>query len=146
MSNPTEHPDPILSGQQCPYCGGLSEYVDSTVIYGRSYGMIYLCKPCDAYCGVHKGTNIALGRLANRQLRELKKQAHLYFDALWQPPTAKMTRKEAYRWLRDKLGTAKNETHIGMFTEQQCRDTVEFSKQLLDANNNLVINQTWTTK
>ena len=31
--------------------------------------MIYICKPCDAYVGVHKGTDKALGRLANKELR-----------------------------------------------------------------------------
>lgn len=35
--------DGILSGKICPYCGNRTEYVDSSVIYGRSYGMIYLC-------------------------------------------------------------------------------------------------------
>lgn len=48
----------------CDYCGGPTEYVDSSVIYGRSYGMIYLCRPCRAYVGVHRGTNKPLGRLA----------------------------------------------------------------------------------
>ena len=32
----------ILSGKICPYCGKPTEYVDSSIIYGRSYGMIYL--------------------------------------------------------------------------------------------------------
>ena len=30
----------------CPYCGRQAEYVDSKVIYGRSYGMAYLCRKC----------------------------------------------------------------------------------------------------
>ena len=41
----------------CPYCGQQAEYVDSKVIYGRSYGMAYLCRNCDAYVGVHRGTD-----------------------------------------------------------------------------------------
>ena len=51
--------DGILSGKICPYCGNRTEYVDSSVIYGRSYGMIYLCWDCMAYVGVHKGTDRA---------------------------------------------------------------------------------------
>lgn len=129
---PKEHTDPILSGKQCPYCNGKSELVDSSVIYGKSYGMIYLCKPCNAYCGVHKGTTIALGRLANKKLRELKKQAHLYFDMTWDGKTGVMARTEAYGWLSALLGISKDETHIGMFTEKQCEDTIYFSKQLLN--------------
>lgn len=36
----------------CPYCEKPAEFVDSSVIYGRSYGMIYLCRKCGAYVGV----------------------------------------------------------------------------------------------
>lgn len=72
--------DELLTGKICPYCGRSTEYVDSSVIYGRSYGMIYLCRDCRAYVGVHKGTDQALGRLANAELREAKKEAHFYFD------------------------------------------------------------------
>ena len=69
--------DEIIAGKICPYCGKPTEYVDSSIIYGRSYGMIYLCRDCRAYVGVHKGTDQALGRLANAELREAKKEAHL---------------------------------------------------------------------
>lgn len=33
----------------CPYCQSPARLADSAEIYGRSYGPIYLCKPCDAY-------------------------------------------------------------------------------------------------
>lgn len=39
----------------CDYCGKRAEFVDSKVVHGRSYGMIYLCRHCMAYVGVHKG-------------------------------------------------------------------------------------------
>ena len=55
--------DGILSGKICPYCGNRTEYVDSSVIYGRSYGMIYLCWDCMAYVGVHKGTAVSYTHL-----------------------------------------------------------------------------------
>ena len=44
----------------CDYCGRRAEFVDSKVIYGKSYGMIYLCRCCPgyAYVGVHKGTDL----------------------------------------------------------------------------------------
>ena len=59
----------------CDYCGRETEYVDSKVIYGKSYGKIYLCRNCMAYVGVHKGTDKPLGRLANAELRNWKKAA-----------------------------------------------------------------------
>jgi len=116
----------ILSGKICPYCKQKTEFVDSEIIYGKSYGMIYLCKPCDAYCGVHKGTDVALGRLANKELREWKKKAHHYFDVLWQ--STLMTRSEAYDWLSKNMGIEKAHTHIGMFNVDSCTKVVELSK------------------
>ena len=104
----------------CPYCGLRAQYIDSAVIYnGQSYGMIYNCFPCDAYVGVHKGTDIPLGRLANKELRQWKNTAHAYFDPLWK--SGDMTRREAYYWLSEKMNLPKNETHIGMFDVEQCK-------------------------
>jgi len=73
----------IITGKKCPYCKKSTEYVDSDVVYRKSYGMIYLCRACNAYVGVHKGTDKAKGRLANKELRFHKKEAHRYFDNLW---------------------------------------------------------------
>ena len=103
--------DDVLSGKICPYCGNPTEYVDSSVIYGRSYGMIYLCRDCRAYVGVHKGTDQALGRLANAELREAKKDAHL--------------------WLSIQLGIPREICHIGMFDVKDCKRVVELCKPLI---------------
>ncbi|ACU61319.1 DUF3268 family zinc-finger domain-containing protein [Chitinophaga pinensis] len=118
--------DPVLSGQKCPYCGRKTVYVDSAEIYALSYGMIYLCRPCNAYCGVHKGTDIALGRVANATLRNLKKEAHSHFDQLWKQKG--MTRKNAYKWLSSSMDIPKDLTHIGMFDEEQCRKVINLCK------------------
>ena len=117
----------IFKGKICPYCKGSTQYVDSAVIYGRSFGMIYLCKPCDAWCGVHKSeSQRALGRLANAELRELKKQAHAAFDPLWK--TGKMSRTQAYKQLSNYLKIEKRFTHIGMFSPKTCLRVIEFTK------------------
>ncbi len=127
----------------CPYCNEPSKYVDSREVYGRSYGMIYLCRPCDAYVGVHKGTDKPLGRLANKQLREWKKMAHAAFDPLWK---AKFIRRRAenpeykkhyargsgYKWLAGQLGIDGKDCHIGMFDVDMCRRVV-----------NLINNKEW---
>lgn len=130
MSRPTRSDDPIKNGSQCPYCNGLTAYVDSKVIYGKSYGMVYICRPCGAWVGVHKGTNIALGRLANESLREAKKEAHKYFNLIFE--TGAMTRTESYDWLCGMLQIRRDETHIGMFDEELCRQTIVASKQFLN--------------
>lgn len=120
----------ILAGKICPYCGKPTEFVDSSVVYGQSYGMIYLCSPCGAYVGVHKGSDRSLGRVAQKTLRNMKHQAHEYFDKIWQ--LGYMKRAQAYQWLSNVLNIPPDYTHIGMFSEITCLRTINFSKQLLN--------------
>jgi len=134
----------ICHAKICPYCGEKPEFVDSSVIYGQSYGMIYLCSPCDAYVGVHKGSDKALGRLANKELREAKKKAHFYFDKLWKAKVQiginedsgrksgkryiawrSKCRSGAYKWLSEAMSIDPEFTHIGMFDIENCGKVVE---------------------
>ena len=118
----------VYSGLVCPYCGGATRQADSAEIYhGVSLGMIYLCKPCNAYVGCHKGTTLSMGRLANADLREAKKQAHHYLDQLWQPKVYK--RPMVYNWLSESLGINREFTHIDMSNVKQCEKIVELSIQ-----------------
>lgn len=129
----------ILSGKKCPYCLGDTEYIDSSEVYGKSYGMIYLCRPCNAYVGTHKTTGESLGRLANEELREAKKEAHHYFDQIaktnlinkvWKKFIPNISnRKKAYLWLSKSLKIDKDECHIGMFDVEDCRRVVELCKK-----------------
>lgn len=121
------------TGKRCPYCNSKPVYVDSLEVYGVSYGMIYLCRPCSAWVGVHAGTSIPLGRLANEELRESKKLAHLYFDNLWHRRIKQGVRKQeartlAYKWLSRQMGVNIKRCHIGMFDVEQCLKVVEVCK------------------
>lgn len=109
----------------CDYCGRKAEFVDSKIIYGKSYGMIYLCRNCMAYVGVHKGTAKPLGRLANAQLRYWKKRAHASFDPLWKYGRFKGSRNAAYAWLAKSLNLPVEETHIGMFDVGMCKRVIQ---------------------
>lgn len=121
----------INSGRVCPYCGLRSELIDSAEVYhGRSYGLMYICRPCNAYVGCHKGTYRALGRLANAELRQAKNQAHEAFDKLWKSKA--MNRHQAYRWLSESLGVDPNFCHIGMFDVEQCQKVVTESKRYME--------------
>ncbi|EKC46894.1 hypothetical protein LEA_19644, partial [human gut metagenome] len=109
----------------CPYCGRVAKYVDSSVIYyGHSYGMAYLCRPCNAYVGVHSGTDRPKGSLANAELRGWRKATHARFDPLWQDGPFKK-RNAAYRWLSEQMELPIEQTHIGMFTVEQCKAALE---------------------
>ena len=119
----------ILKGKICPYCEKETEYVQSTEVYDRDYGMIYLCRPCGAWVGVHKGTDAAKGRLANAELRDWKIKAHASFDKLWkrylQLGTPKhKARNSAYQWLADRMGIEAKDAHIGMFDIEECKNTI----------------------
>ncbi|MGL4631546.1 MAG: zinc-finger-containing protein [Leadbetterella sp.] len=120
----------ILEGKICPYCRIESILLDSSVVYKSSYGMIYFCPNCKSYCGCHKGTNKSLGRIANRELREMKKDAHRYFDFIWE--SGIMSRRDAYRKLSIYLGLPIEYTHIGMFSTETCKKVIEFSKEIIN--------------
>lgn len=116
----------------CPYCGRRAEFVDSAEVYhGRSYGMIYLCRPCDAYVGCHEygDGDVPKGRLANAELRRWKIAAHNAFDPLWMRGPFKRRRNAAYAWLAEQMGLPKEETHIGMFDVAQCKQVIQICKE-----------------
>lgn len=113
----------------CPYCGNECQLVNGKKIYGRDAPLhqvlrnFYLCEPCKAYVGVHKGTTIAYGTPAKRELRWKRKSLHSHFDRLWRDP--RIARQLAYFWLSRKMGLPLEETHIGMFDEKQCDMALE---------------------
>lgn len=49
--------------------------------------------------------------------------AHQAFDQLWLG--GKMSRREAYKWLAKQLKISREECHIKLFNERQCRIVVE---------------------
>jgi hypothetical protein len=110
---------------KCPYCLNMAVLVDSIEVYRRSYGLIWLCRRCDAYVGTHKNspTHAPLGRLANAELRMWKMRAHAAFDYTWQ--SGKMTRKQAYAKMAEVLNMTKAEAHIGKFNVDECRRLVD---------------------
>ena len=137
---PTQKVIDILHGKICPYCGKDSKYVDSKIVYGESYGMIYRCDDCDAHVGVHKRTDKALGRLANEELRRYKSKVHELFDPLWRsgkindiwpkyiPDTS--NRNKAYKWLARQLEIKEEFCHIGMFSKRYCKRAINILKNL----------------
>ncbi len=124
----------IRCGKICPYCGRETELIDSAEIYGGvSYGWIYICRPCDAYVGCHRNSTLALGRLANAELRQAKKKAHHYFDQIHK--NGLMGRQKSYRLLSEQLNIEKKITHIGMSDVAQCERIVDISINFLRENN-----------
>jgi hypothetical protein len=91
----------------------------------------WVCKPCDAYVGCHPGTIKPLGRLADAQLRTLKRMAHAEFDPIWKDGL--ITRGQAYSWLAGELGMEKSSCHIGEFSEERCIQVIKACKKFKGA-------------
>lgn len=113
----------------CPYCGKNAEYIDSRIVYGKSYGMIYLCRDCGAYVGCHRSSKRPLGRLADAELRKWKQRAHSCFDWLWKG--RHMSRGAAYRWLAEQMNLDTKEAHIGLFDVKQCKQVIKLAQHFL---------------
>src|SRR5690606_15084127 len=121
----------INKGLICPYCGGKSEHADSAIVYGFSAGMIYVCRPCGAWVGTFKGfPSVAIGRLANRELRETRRRAYEHFECLYK--RGHMPKSQAYQWLAKQLRIPAKECHLGWFDLKQCQKVIEVSKKFLN--------------
>jgi hypothetical protein len=113
---------------KCPYCNSEANLVTGYEIYPHRPDLADLkawaCRPCDAWVGTHKNSpeHKPLGRLANAELRKAKMAAHAVFDPLWK--SGRMSRKEAYSMLSEKMSIPKDQAHIGMFDVDQCRAVV----------------------
>ena len=111
----------------CPYCQTNATLIDSAEIYhGKSYGMAWICRPCNAYVGCHKNSrnHMPLGRLANAELRESKKAAHAAFDTIWKGG-GQGARTKAYAWLARTLSIHPEKCHIGMMDVDTCNRVIE---------------------
>ena len=99
----------------CNCCGGKVVYIENRQIYGRRYGSgyCYFCTCCGAYVGTHAyAPQIAMGILADRDMRELKMFCHNIFDKMWKD---QRSRTRAYRCLSKAMNITFNECHFGYF-------------------------------
>lgn len=106
-----------------PYCGSIAILRDASYVYGNKAkdGKLYVCShfpQCNSYVGVHPGTTNAKGKLANKELRQKRIQAHRVFDQIWLNHI--FTKSEAYRWIADKFCLTAKEAHIGEFSTYMC--------------------------
>jgi len=117
----------------CNYCNQPAALVKSSAVYGPnspSYGYMWLCRPCSAYVGCHRGTTTALGSLANYADREWRKKAHAAFDPIWlEMMHVKRLRKHtarhaAYTWLAEQLGIDREACHMAYFNADECKRVI----------------------
>ena len=113
--------------KKCPFCGGGIKYTSNAEIYGKEYGngKCYLCRNCDAYTGVHKNTNIAIGIIANKKMRNLRNQCHHIFDTLWK--NAKERNKLYYK-LSQLMNISREHCHFGHFDTEELEQALKILK------------------
>lgn len=118
----------------CPYCRAESFLVSGKEIYPRRKDLykksFYQCKPCDAYVGCHTGTDKPLGRLANRELRKAKIEAHASIDPIWK--SGQLHRSKVYKILAKLLEIPPTSCHIGMFDVDMCKKVVSVSVHITE--------------
>ena len=122
-----------MKPQRCPFCRSSVSLIDSAQVYGCSYGFIYLCDAypkCDAKVGCHPGSIIALGTLANRELRRWRSLTHRKFDPLWKSGVFS-SRQAAYKWLSKAMKLPLERTHVAMFNKWQCQRAISLVEVLV---------------
>ena len=123
------------SAPRCPYCGCHTIYRSADGIYRENTRneMLYVCKNyprCDSYVRVQPGTRIPLGTVANRELRELRIEAHRQFDKLHK--RGYMSKHDAYQWLGGVLGVTAREAHIGQLSMLSCNLVIREAKKQVE--------------
>ena len=131
----TEKQQYYYNGYYCIYCRKETELVSSLQVYQEDYGLLFLCRDCKAHVGTHNGGDQSYGTVAKKELRVLRHSCHGIFDPLWQLKVNAGSKKnkaqaDARKWLADQLGIAIVETHIGMFSIEQCKKTIALCEEV----------------
>jgi hypothetical protein len=113
------------NGYQCPYCNNLNDYVDSSVVHQESHGMIYYCKPCQAWVGTHGTSDQSLGFVAKLALRKLRIEAAeiarpLIKKKMDQGLVATKAQAAFRNWIAAVLGIDSVECHVAMMDNDRC--------------------------
>ena len=122
---------------KCPYCGHTAVLRNASYVYGEKAieEHLYVCSrypECNSYVGVHKGTLIPKGTLADGSLRHKRIEAHKAFSKLWDEGI--MSKKQAYHWLGYLFGLSSEQAHIGHFSEYRCDELIRACQKVLQNN------------
>lgn len=121
-------------GQIRCHCGrpAILRSMDGLTRFPKPGAMAYVCcnyPACNSFVKAHPGTLKPMGTLAGPELRQLRYEAHLQFDRLFQ--SGLMTKDEAYDWLSYIIQAPKSRAHIGYLGEYYCEVVIRESAKLL---------------
>ena len=122
---------------KCQYCGRTAVLRKASYVHkdASDNEYLYVCSGypnCDAYVGVHAGTRLPKGTLADAKLRRKRIETHQVFDAIWK--NGILTKKDAYRWMRDTFCLSTAQAHIGHFSHYLCGRLIDESRKILQNN------------
>ena len=110
----------IFSGKVCSYCQCETKVVTNNGIYGPTF--IQCSMNPDHYVGTYQ-SGIALGRLADRSLRQKITAAHSIFNSLLENKIFK-SHEDAYAWLSNVMKLSEKETDFWLFNEEQSDNAI----------------------
>lgn len=118
----------------CNICGGKVYFVSNEKVYGKKYGngYCYLCQSCWSFVGTHPNApDIALGILADRKMRDLRKKCHAEAARLYMPEIRDFSRKRQtalYFVLGQWLHMTPNQMHFAKMQVQDLEDALSFMR------------------
>lgn len=123
----------------CPTCGPNAPVflVNNEEIYGREYGdwpYAYLCENCDSYVGLHPGTDLPLGTMADKETREARKRNKLAFFRM--KDELGISRSEAYKRLAEGLSIPVSECHWSWFDAERCKQAGAVCREIIKQASN----------
>lgn len=110
---------------KCIECGEMGLLVSGSMVYPHRpdlYGLNFYRCPCGAFVGCHPKGMRPLGYPAGPETRKARTQAHKIFDQLWR--NGFMQRRDAYRWLANKMNMEYDDCHFGMMTKEQAEKAI----------------------
>lgn len=116
----------------CPFCRSKVKIASHQEVYGKDYGewpWVYRCEKCDAQVGMHPFTNLPLGTLADKELRNARARCKAPFEALWR--NQQLSRSDAYSKLAKHLKIPVSACHFGWFDAMQCEEARKWAVALL---------------
>ena len=100
---------------------------NSPTLLNGNWGYWYKCETCGSSIGCHKGTTKPLGTiLADRELKDLRMEAHEMFDYVWKQGFEK--RNFLYRELAILMDIDIEECHFAMMSKPRIRNAIEIMK------------------
>jgi len=127
--------------KECNLCWWSVSLYNPSVIYwprykhhndkwsGKSASYIYQCSSCKARVWCHGDTKKPFGTLADKETRNARHLTHELLDPIWKSESDGdhnkwsrwKARKKLYKMLSIKMWIPFKQTHMWMFTIEQCR-------------------------